>query len=193
MFMIVEVMLWLCIRCKRIFEGVLMFTYSSHKSEFGGLFGFSTHLHVHASSCYSAWKLKVTKTGHHNCVYIGLCNSSNHSVLYNQTFLICLIPRLVVHLLEVVDGCFSTFLSQEEAPRQSALDAATSLMTSAMPSSVQHQAQALLATLHPSKMSYHSHKVIFTLLLSALNLTCKINYCELSWKNQLSWVCSILL
>ena len=44
MFMIVEVMLWLCIRCKRIFEGVLMFTYSSHKSEFGGLFGFSTQL-----------------------------------------------------------------------------------------------------------------------------------------------------
>ena len=67
--------------------------------------------------------------------------------------------RLVVHLLEVVDGCFSTFVSQEEMPRQSALDAATSLMTSAMPSVVQHQAQALLATLHPSKMSYHSHKV----------------------------------
>lgn len=79
-------------------------------------------------------------------------------------FLICFVNRLVVHLLEVVDGCFSTFVSQEEPPRQAALDAATSLMTSAMPSTVQHQAQALLATLHPSKMSYHSHKVTFTLL-----------------------------
>lgn len=45
-------------------------------------------------------------------------------------------------------------------PRQSALQAATSLMISAMPSAVQQQAQALLATLHPSKASYHSHKVI---------------------------------
>ncbi|XP_068695175.1 E3 ubiquitin-protein ligase UBR4-like isoform X2 [Montipora foliosa] len=68
------------------------------------------------------------------------------------------VDKLVVHLLEVVDGCFSTFISQEEMPRQSALQAATSLMTSAMPSAVQHQAQALLATLHPSKASYHSHK-----------------------------------
>ena len=33
-------------------------------------------------------------------------------------------------------------------------------MISAMPSAVQQQAQALLATLHPSKASYHSHKVI---------------------------------
>ncbi|XP_074621519.1 E3 ubiquitin-protein ligase UBR4-like isoform X3 [Acropora palmata] len=68
------------------------------------------------------------------------------------------VDKLVVHLLEVVDGCFSTFVSQEEMPRQSALQAATSLMISAMPSAVQQQAQALLATLHPSKASYHSHK-----------------------------------
>ena len=73
--------------------------------------------------------------------------------------------RLVVHLLEVVDGCFSSFVSQDGSSRQSALDAATSLMTSAMPSSVQHQAQTLLATLHPSKVSYHSHKVQFQSIL----------------------------
>ena len=87
-------------------------------------------------------------------------------------------PRLVVHLLEVVDGCFSTFVSQEEMPRQSALDAATSLMTSAMPSSVQHQAQALLATLHPSKMSYHSHKVCNLICIKWFSVECQMLFCN---------------
>ena len=65
----------------------------------------------------------------------------------------------MVHLLETLDGCFSMFTHQDDSVRQSALDVATGLMTGAVPSSVQQHGKTLLATLHPSKSSFHSHKV----------------------------------
>lgn len=64
-----------------------------------------------------------------------------------------------MNLLETLDGCFSTFSGQDDAVRQSALDVATGLMTGPAPACVQKHAKALLATLHPSKSSFHSHKV----------------------------------
>ena len=69
------------------------------------------------------------------------------------------IYRMVVHLLETLDGCFSTFSTKDESVRKVALDLATSLMTSPVSSCIQNQAKALLAALHPSKKSYHNHKV----------------------------------
>ena len=68
------------------------------------------------------------------------------------------VGRLMVNLLETLDGCFSTFFGQEDSVRQSALDLATGLMTGPAPACVQKHAKGLLATLHPSKSSFHSHK-----------------------------------
>ena len=66
---------------------------------------------------------------------------------------------MVVFLLETLDGCFSTFSTKEESVRTMALDVATSLMTGPVSTCIQNQAKALLGALHPSKKSYHNHKV----------------------------------
>lgn len=88
---------------------------------------------------------------------------SNEQIKENSSYVtICFtlnVFRMVVHLLEILDGCFSTFSTRDESLRSTALELATSFMTGSVSTSIQNQAKALLAALHPTKKSYHNHKV----------------------------------
>lgn len=70
---------------------------------------------------------------------------------------------MVSSILEVLESSF-TLSSNDESKsslRNTAIDVASGILTLPTPPSVQMHTTALLAALHSSKVSYHSHKVGF--------------------------------
>lgn len=72
---------------------------------------------------------------------------------------------MVSSILEVLESAFTLSNDECKAPlKQIAVDVASNLLTLPTPPSVQIHTTALLAALHNSKTSYHSHKVILEIL-----------------------------
>jgi hypothetical protein len=66
---------------------------------------------------------------------------------------------MTANSLRALDGFVSLVTADEESTYQGIVTIATSLLSSALPQQVQEQVKILLASLHPTKMTYNNHKV----------------------------------
>ena len=66
---------------------------------------------------------------------------------------------MTANSLRALDGFVSLVSGDEERTYQQIVTIATSLLSSPLPQQVQEQAKMLLASLHPTKMTYYNHKV----------------------------------
>lgn len=68
--------------------------------------------------------------------------------------------RMISSILEVLESSFTLTNDETKAPlKQTAVEVASNLLTLPTPPPVQVHTTALLAALHNSKSTYHSHKV----------------------------------
>ena len=66
---------------------------------------------------------------------------------------------MTANSLRALDGFVSLVSGDEERTYQQIVTIATSLLSSPLPQQVQEPAKILLASLHPTKMTYYNHKV----------------------------------
>lgn len=77
---------------------------------------------------------------------------------------------ITANCLRALDGLV-TLVSNDDESHQEIVTIATSMLSSPLPQQVQEQAKMLLASLHPTKMTYNNHKVCVTLFKCILYLT----------------------
>ncbi|KAB0801611.1 hypothetical protein PPYR_03797 [Photinus pyralis] len=70
------------------------------------------------------------------------------------------LERLVVGVLEVLDGTFSLYTNEDKLSqyKPASISVATKLLTLASPPSLQMHSKSLLSALHSSKQNYHNYK-----------------------------------
>ena len=66
---------------------------------------------------------------------------------------------MTANSLRALDGFVSLVTADEKNNYEEIVTISTSLLSSPLPEQVQEQAKILLASLHPTKMTYNNHKV----------------------------------
>lgn len=91
--------------------------------------------------------------------------------------------RLVDGILEVLDGCFPLYNSEDKLATHKSLTitTATKFLTLPTPPSMQMHSKALLSSLHNSKQAYHNYKVRKNIFsnLNELDFSIKIEFFNL--------------